>query len=73
MILLNRKKQYSGSIVKSIIFLIGSYGYYLIYYVSFNEISDINVFKYPKIIFIVYFIIIPGIVNTILIIGSIFF
>jgi hypothetical protein len=75
MTLLNKNKQYTGTFAKSIIFLIGSYGYYLIYNISFNlnQISNTNIIKFSKIIFIIYFIIIPAIINIILIIGTKFF
>ena len=73
MILLRKYKKYTGCIVKTIIFLIGSYGYYLIYNVSFKIIPPKIFIEFSKLIFIIYFIIFPAVINIILIIGSKFF
>jgi len=73
MILLRTYKNYSGCIVKTIIFLIGSYGYYLIYNISFKIIPSKIFIEFSKLIFIIYFIVFPAVINIILIIGSKFF
>ena len=73
MFLLRKYRQYSGCVVKTIIFLIGSCGYYLIYNISFKIIPSKIFIEFSKLIFIVYFIIFPAIINIILIIGSKYF
>lgn len=77
MILLTKYKQYSGYLVKTIFFLIGSYGYNLIYNVSNNNFSfsfaSKDLFMFQNLVFVLYFIAFPSVINVILILSCKFF
>ena len=73
MILLRKYKQYSGCLIKTAIFLIGSCGYYLIYNKSLIGLKPNNFAQFPKLIFIFYFIVFPSVINFILLITCKFF
>ena len=73
MISLRKYKQSAGCIFKTLIFLFGSYGYYLIYNIIFTVFSPIIFKKFSNLIFILYFIIFPIFINSILIITCKFF
>lgn len=63
MISLGKHKQYFGSLSKAIIFIVGSYGHYLI-----NDNQNISN-KYQNILFILYFIVFPAIIKFLLILA----
>ena len=75
MILLRKYKQYSAYLVKTIFFLIGSYGYNLIYNVSNNNFpySSKDLFIFPNLAFVLYFIAFPSAINIILILSCKYF
>ena len=73
MILLRKYKQYSGCLIKTAIFLIGSCGYYLIYNKSLIGLKPNNFAQFPKLIFIFYFIVFPSVINFILLLTCKFF
>ena len=73
MISLTKYNRYIGCFVKIIIFLIGSYGYYLINLIFAKEPLPRFFIKFPKLLFIVYFIIFPSLNNIVLIIACKFF
>ena len=68
--LLRKYRQYCGTLAKSITFLIGSFGYVLIYNVYFNIQTQSIFVQFSKLSFILYFIVFPSIINLILIILS---
>jgi hypothetical protein len=71
--ILRKYKQYSGCVVKIIIFFIGSRGYYFIYNISFSDIQNKNNIKLSKLFSAFYFIVLPTLNNFILIIMSKYF
>ena len=75
MVLLIKYKQYSGYLVKAIFFLIGSYGYNLIYNASNNNFpySSKDLFMFPNLVFVLYFIAFPSTINIILILSCKYF
>ena len=73
MISLRKYKQRAGSIFKTLIFLVGSYGYYLIYNIFVTSFSPIIFKKLSNLIFILYFVIFPIIITFLLIITCKFF
>lgn len=75
MILLRKYKQYSGYLVKTIFFLVGSYGYNLIDNASNNNFnySSKDLFMFSNIVFVLYFIAFPSAINIILILSCKYF
>ena len=73
MISLRKYRQYTGCFIKTCVFIIGSFGYYLIYNLALNDSQNNNFGKLSKIVFILYFIIFPSFINLILIITFKFF
>ena len=70
---LGKYRQYSCSFVKTIIFVIGSCGYYLIYDITIKGWIPKIFTEFPKLIFILYFIIFPAVISFILILAYHFF
>ena len=73
MISLRKYRQYIGYVVKACVFIIGSFGYYLINNLPLNASKIFNFNKLSTLVFILYFIIFPSFINLILIIMFKFF